>query len=98
MKEVEAVVRAHSDPVRRTIICRIPDTDIVITALVNATKISWMDVMRAAKRLESAGLVKVRNNTSGQWIITPASEETREKMKRWAKDWCTSDGNCGVQR
>ncbi len=98
MREVEAVVLARSDPIRRTIICRVPDSDIIITAMVRSSKVSRVNIIRAAARLESMGLVKISNNSSGQWIIKPASEETREKMKRWAKDWCTNDENCGVQR
>ena len=97
LAEVEAVVRTHADPVRRTIVCRVPYTDIVITSLVQATKISRNNIMRAAARLESMSLVKVSNNLSGQWIIKPASEEAREKMKRWAETWCVGDDECGVK-
>ncbi len=96
MKEVEAVVRTRSDPLGRTIVCRVPYTDIVITSLALATKTSRVNIMRAASRLESMELVKISNNSFGQWTIKPASEEAREKMKRWAEDWCTSDENCEV--
>ncbi len=98
LAEVEAVVRAHADPVRRTIVCRVPYTDVVITSLVQATKVSRHNIMRAAARLESMNLVKISNNMSGQWIIQPASEEAREKMKRWAETWCVGDDDCGPQK
>ena len=96
MKEVEAVVRARSDPVQRTIVCRVPYTDIVITSLIQATSLSRPKIMHATNRLESMGLVKLSNNASGQWTITPKSEETREKMKRWAVSWCVGDDKCDV--
>ena len=96
MKEVEAVVRARSDPVQRAIVCRVPYTDIVITALIQATNLSRPKIMHATSRLENMGLVKVSNNSSGQWTITPESEEAREKMKRWAESWCVGDDKCDV--
>ena len=98
MKEVEAVVRAHSDPIQRSIICRVPDTDVVITALMLATGLPRLKIMAAVAPLEKLGFVEISNNDSGQWIIKPASEEAREKMKRWAETWCVGDGTCGVTR
>jgi len=94
MKEVEAVVRARSDPVQRTIVCRVPYADIAITSLIQATNLSRPKIMHATTRLESMGLVKVSNNASGQWTITPKSEDAREKMKRWAETWCVGDDKC----
>ena len=94
LMEVEAIVRTRTDPVRRTIICRVPFTDISITALVQSTNIPRPNIMRAITRLETMGLVKVSNDAAGHFLIIPASEEARDKMRRWASDWCISEDEC----
>ncbi len=98
LKQVEGVVRIRSDPVRRAIVCRVPYMELSIPALVRATKIPKPKIMFAITSLKGMGLVDISNNPSGQWIIVPASPQAREKMRRWAEDWCVSDEECGVMR
>ena len=98
LEDVEAAVRIHSDPVKRAIVCRVPFTEVSITALVLATKIPRPRIMQAAADLERMGLVKIGNNITSQWIIQPASKHALYRMWRWARHWCASDEECGVRK
>ena len=91
MKEAEAVVQARYDPIKRTIICRVSNADIVITELIQETNVSESRMMHAITRLKERRWVRVSDNAGGQGTITPATEEAREKMKRWAPYFCRDE-------
>ena len=86
--DVEAILKARYDPIKRTIICRVANTDIVISALIEGTDVSQSRMKHAIDRLKSRRLVQVGNNAVGERIITPTTDEAREKMKRWAPFFC----------
>ena len=98
LKSVESVVRVHSDPVRRAIVCRVPFTDLSITALVAATKIPRPQIMMAVSALKAQGLVDLSKNIHGHQVVIPANNHAREKMRKWAYDWCASDDACDVKK
>ena len=98
LKEVESVVQIHSDPVRRAIVCRVPFTDLSITALVQATKIPRPQIMMAVSTLRGLGLVDLSKNVHGNQVVIPASDKARQRMRRWAYDWCATDDACGVNK
>ncbi len=98
LKSVEAVVRAHSDPARRAIVCRVPFTDLSITALVAATKIPRLQIMMAVSALKAQGLVELSKNIHGHQVVIPANNHARDKMRKWAYDWCASDDACDVKK
>ncbi len=98
LKEVESIVRIHSDPVQRTIVCRVPYTDLAVTSLVQVTGIPRVRIMSAINSLKAAGLVNLTNNQHSQWIVVPASEDARKRMNKLARSWCTNDDECAVKR
>ena len=98
LKDVESIVRIHSDPVQRTIVCRVPYTDLAVTSLVQATGIPRVRIMQAINSLKATGLVNLTNNQQSQWIVVPASEDARKRMQKLARSWCTNNDECTVKR
>ncbi len=98
LKQVETVVRIHSDPAQRAIVCRVPFTNLSITALVRATQIPRPQLMSAVTKLRHRGLIEVTKDDHGHQIIVPASETARKFMRKWAYDWCASDDACEVSK
>ncbi len=95
--DLETVVRVNSDPVLRAIVCRVPFSNYSLDALTMGTKIPKDQFERAIDKLKRRGLIATSRNR-GITMIFPASEDAREAMRRFAMDWCTPDGECGVER
>ncbi len=91
-------LRVNSDPVMRTIICRVPFSDISPESLYRATKLPVPRIMQALKELQGMGLVIFDRNLNGRLVIAPASRYARSKMRRWSYDWCGGGDECGVTR
>ena len=96
-RDVEAMARVHSDPVLRSIVCRVPYEDFTVEAIMRATKIPGPRLKRAVQLLERMGLVEVVQNGNVMRLV-PASEKAREKMRRWSEQWCVGDDACSVAR
>ena len=94
---VEAATRIASDPVLRSIVCRVPFANFTIEAIMRATKIPGPRLKRAVQRLEAMKLIEVVRKGNVMRIV-PANEGARAKMREWANKWCTSDDECGVAR
>ena len=98
LRDVELVARINSDPVLRTIVCRVPFSDITPDALYRATKLPPARVMQAVEELKGMGLVAFGINLRGREIITAANNEARKRMRRWSYRWCGTDDRCAVAR
>ncbi len=94
---LEAATRIASDPVLRSIVCRVPFANFTIEAIMRATKIPGPRLKRAVQRLENMNLINVVRQGNVMRIV-PANEKARAKMREWANKWCTSDDECGVAR
>ena len=95
VRDAEMITRINTDLVLRAIVCRVPFTDVTVDALLMATKLPGPRVMRGIRELEALGLIRVEGAGSDN-KIKPASQKAREKMKKWAYEWCVSDDKCGV--
>ena len=98
LKEVEAAVRIHANPLERSIVCRLPYTDVSVRSLSLATGHTKRQITYAAAKLQDWGLVKLRPGEGGYPTIVPANEKSRELMRGWANQWCAQDNECGIQR
>ena len=94
LKEVEMAVRVHADPLNRTIVCRVPYTDVSVRTISLATGHTGRDIILAAAKLRDWGLVKFLPNEKGAPIIAAADEKTRKLMRSWAEQWCARDDKC----
>lgn len=97
-KEVESVVRIRSDPVLRTIVCRVPYTKFTVDNLAKATGLAPITIAHGVSELVDKGLVRFDSGADGTVTIVPNGRSARETMRGWANDWCTSDDHCGVQQ
>jgi hypothetical protein len=98
LKEVEGIVRIRATPILRTIVCRLPFTDITIEGLAKATGLDPIKIAHGVSALVDKGLVRIEPVAGGTVKIVPNGERARDTMRKWANDWCTSDDSCGVQR
>ena len=98
LREIEIAVRIHVNPLQRTIVCRLPFTDISIRAMSQATGYSPNIISYAAGKLRDWGLVKLYKGESGWPTIAPVNEKSRNLMRIWAEQWCASGDQCGVKR
>ena len=96
IKDQEMMFRINVDPVLRTIVCRIAYTEISPKILSKAVRTAPGKLMGAIIELERMGLVKRDPQHRFDANIVPASNSAREKMRRWADAWCTSDDKCDV--
>ena len=96
-EDVTAKVEVSLDPVLRQIVCRVAYGAFSPDSLIRAMRVSGTKVWSAVDKLKWMGLVKVRVGT-GYDLVLPASDRTRDMMRRWAESWCMTDDTCGVQR
>ena len=92
------IARVNSDPVLRTIVCRVSFSDIPPDALYRATKLPQARVMQAVEELKGMGLIAFGINLRGREAITAANSEARKRMRRWSYRWCGTDDRCAVAR
>ncbi len=98
IKEVQAVIGIRLDPLLKTIVCRVPYTNFTMDSLAKATGVTKVTLAHAVSELVDKGLIGLDHDADGTMLIVPANERAREKMRKWAENWCTSDESCGVQR
>jgi hypothetical protein len=98
LNDVELALQINTDPVLRSVVCRIPFTNFTPGTLAKATHLSRGRVMQAVSKLMDMGLVKIVSGDKGRPIVVPASDEIRQKLRRWVYDWCTTDNECEVAR
>ncbi len=96
LREVEMAFQLNSDPVLRTIVCRIPFTNFTLKAMVLATGIPKDLITHAVQQLSEMDLVHWAYDDNGKIFIVPASEEARIMMISWANRWCSSEEACAV--
>ena len=92
------VLRINSDPVLRTVVCRVAYNPFTAPRLVSATGLPASQVNRAFKELRDMGLVRFEEAQGRYPTITSANPSAREKMRRLAERYCSSDRECGVKR
>jgi len=88
----------NSDPVLRTIVCRVPFLNFTLEAMVTATGLSRERLVLAINVLKELGLVTWEPNNGGHRLIKPASDEARDAMLSWSDYWCVGDDQCGVEK
>ena len=98
LREVEIAVRIHANPLERTIVCRLPFTDVSVQAMSMITGHTKQTISYAATRLRDWGLVKLQMGEGGYPTIVPANEKSRKLMRLWAEQWCAQGDKCGVKR
>ncbi len=91
-------LRVNSDPVFRTIVCRVPFTNYTFESLIRATGLPKQRLATALGELVVMGLVSMQTESSGNVLVVPASENARKMMREWADKWCMDNNACGVQR
>ena len=96
MRSIELEFRINSDPVLRTIVCRLSFTNFTLTTLVLATGVPRDLVAHAVQELSEMELANWAYDETGKIFIVPASEEARLMMREWANRWCSSDEACAV--
>lgn len=97
-KNAVEVLRINSDPVLRTVVCRVAYNPFTAPRLVSATGLPASQINRAFKELRDMGLVRFEEAQGRYPTITSANPVAREKMRRLADRYCTSDNECGVKR
>lgn len=88
----------NSDPVLRTIVCRVPFLDFTLEAMVTATGLSRERLVLAINVLKEMGLITLELGNGGRPVIRPASEEARDAMLSWSDYWCVGDDQCDVAK
>ena len=96
-RDFEMLFRVNADPVLRAIVCRVPFTNWSLDALAMGTDIPKDRFFDSMRLLDEMGLV-THSERNGITIIRPASEFARVKMRKFAREWCTSDDTCGVKK
>lgn len=91
-ESIEDALQINADPVMRTIACRVGYQPFAIHSLWRATKIPETEILRAARRLESMGLVQFYGH-----VIAPADARAQARLHRFAEEWCSSDERCEVE-
>ena len=97
LKEVETAVRIRSDPLLRTIVCRVPYADFTIGTLAKATGKPPIAIAIGASKLVDRGLVRLERDAAGNIKVVPNGDDARVRMRKWADDWCIGDENCSAQ-
>ncbi len=85
------------DAAMRAVVCRVPFIDFTLKRLTRATKISQKKLKDAIEKLDVVGLVAT-SGKGGAMRISPANEEARDKLRSLAREYCTSDDECGVAK
>lgn len=98
LREIETAVRVHANPLERSIVCRLPYTDVSVRSMSLATGHTKRTITYAATKLQEWGLVKLLPGEGGYPTIVPANEKSRELMRSWADQWCAQDSDCSVAR
>ena len=92
------VLRINSDPVLRTVVCRVAYQPFTALRLVSATGLPKNQVNRALKQLRDMGLVRFDEVQGRYPTITSANPVARAKLRRLAEQYCASNDTCGVKR
>ncbi len=92
------VLRINSDPVLRTIVCRVAFSPFTVRNLVSATGLPIHQVNRAINDLKAMGLVRYEEAQGRYPTIRYATSEAREKMRRLADRYCATDKKCNVEK
>lgn len=96
VKSVHFALRVNSDPVLRTIVCRIPYTNFTLDTLARATRINSERIASALGELVVMGLVTLRTEPQGDVVVTPASESAQSLMREAAEKWCNGSDDCDL--
>ena len=96
-RDFELLFRVNPDPVLRAIICRVPFTNWSLDALAMGTGIDKVRFFDGMRLLDEMGLV-THTHKNGIIMIRPANEFARVRMRKFAREWCTNDNECGVKR
>ncbi len=98
VRDANLAFRINSDPVVRTIVCRIPFTVFTLEAMALATGIPKHRIAHAVNKLKTMDLANWGLDKDGNIVIVPQSASVRREMIRWTDHWCTGDDQCEIGR
>ena len=98
LNDVEMALQINTDPVLRSVVCRIPFMNFTPGTLAKATHLPRGRIMQAVSKLMDMGLAKMVAGDGGRPMVVPASDEIGQKLRRWVYDWCATDDECRVAR
>ena len=88
-------LKINMDPILRQIVCRVSYQAFEIAVLARTLGLKEKKVREAVAKLQQMGLVQVRNLEQLE-LIVPADAKSGAAMRRFTREWCATDDECGV--
>ena len=85
----------NMDPILRQIVCRVSYQAFEIAVLARTLGLKEKKVREAVAKLKEMGLIEVRNLEQLE-LIVPTNAKSGAAMRRFAREWCASEDECGV--
>ena len=94
VRDAETAIRINSDPVLRTIVCRLGFHRISVGAIARATGVSKRRLLEGVRELMVRGLVNITDADGDYYLLEPTDRDAKAKLQRWAYNWCSNDDRC----
>ncbi len=88
-------LKINTDPILRQIVCRVSYQAFEIAILARTLGLKEKKVREAVAKLQQMGLVQVRDLEQLE-LIVPADAKSGAAMRRFAREWCATDDECGI--